>query len=257
MENITQEQAINAYRNAPEAIRAVFNSEETAGIVPHLQKRLGLHIDSAGILAKEIGYLLLGITDPNKFIVRLKNNNFSDQTIDAIVTEINQKIFIPLREKMKSGGTTVPEVAKPAAPQTTATRQPPAALASTYAPPLQSPRYTRPVDESVSDHPAQPLNIQRAAPPSLSATKSAVRAAMSAPSKPLPNEKLLEDHEEPHIEFDKTPPPVQRHVVSAPLPPPNLPGAMPPVAPPPSPRPIPSAKPYASDPYREPIDEKE
>jgi hypothetical protein len=67
----------------------------------------------------------------------------------------------------------------------------------------------------------------------------------------MPDEKLLEDHEEAHINFDKTSVP------------PNLPGVLPSIQPKPTPpvASIPSApppissKPYSVDPYREPIDE--
>ena len=71
---------------------------------------------------------------------------------------------------------------------------------------------------------------------------------------------MLEDHEEPHIEFRRPQPPVSRFTP----PPPNLPGTMPPR---PSvassagrPRPVPlTPRPpkeqYSSDPYHEPIDE--
>ncbi|MBI4065600.1 hypothetical protein HY412_00195 [Candidatus Kaiserbacteria bacterium] len=82
----------------------------------------------------------------------------------------------------------------------------------------------------------------------------------SSPQKPVssnqpPASRLLEDHEEPHIEFKKTTPP----------PPPNLPGVihhspLPTQKPAPSiiptpPKSIPPVppKPYSSDPYREPI----
>lgn len=89
---------------------------------------------------------------------------------------------------------------------------------------------------------------------------------------PVVGEKLLEDHEEPHIEFAKapmtspvsrpTPPPFSPRPIMMPpapprpvTPPSNLPGAMP-SAPPQPPRPVAPVKPYSSDPYREPIDEK-
>lgn len=79
--------------------------------------------------------------------------------------------------------------------------------------------------------------------------------APEVPAKPAEPVKLLEDHEEPHIEFKKTAPP-----------PPNLPGAMLPIEPKPvlpAPKPTPPIPPtppappkqYQADPYREPIDE--
>ncbi|MFA6519282.1 MAG: hypothetical protein WCT41_00425 [Candidatus Paceibacterota bacterium] len=88
-------------------------------------------------------------------------------------------------------------------------------------------------------------------------------------SKPMDGSKLLEDHEEPHIELNKnkTPSssaetPLQQALRTVLPPPRNLPGAMPPPDIIPPSRPAPSApkvpqapvKPYSADPYREPIE---
>lgn len=88
-------------------------------------------------------------------------------------------------------------------------------------------------------------------------------------SKPMDGSKLLEDHEEPHIELNKNKAPSSsaetplQQALRTVLPPPrNLPGAMPPPDIMPSSRPAPAAskipqapvKPYSADPYREPIE---
>jgi hypothetical protein len=90
-------------------------------------------------------------------------------------------------------------------------------------------------------------------------TSAEVKPTQPAPSSQPQAPRLLEDHEEPHIEFKKT----------TPLPPPNLPGvihhsplaspkatATPPKPISPVPPPAPIIKEYSSDPYREPVDEK-
>ncbi|MHB8710239.1 MAG: hypothetical protein ACYC6X_01640 [Minisyncoccota bacterium] len=102
------------------------------------------------------------------------------------------------------------------------------------------------------------------------APSAAPRHLINKIQKPILGEKLLEDHEEPHIEFNKAPVPLTPRAVPTPSlprlvipvspPPPPPSKIVPPVPPPstpPSPRPAPPARPYASDPYREPLDEKE
>jgi len=307
----TKEQVLNAYNNAPDFMRSTFNDEKTTQIVMGLQAKFQLHIDMAGILAKEVGYLLLGLVDPSKFAGRLKNSGFSEQVSTEIVAEINQKIFVPLREQMRSGaGNTQPtQSAEPIKP--IPTRNEPSFTNPTPA----NPRFPRPAvvpsmsmsphtqqmnasmprysnlenktvplrhAEAVSEGGPRPASNPSNSPSGLAdALKQVLHEEKQAPINP--NEKLLEDHEEPHIEIDKTsvPPhlpgviqpgarfsPIAHEVKSSPIipkteplahsipsePPKPIPPITPPVASvPPAPHPAPS-RPYSTDPYREPID---
>lgn len=148
----------------------------------------------------------------------------------------------------------------------------------TYAPPPQSPSYLYPEPEkkkNLSGGSAQPAsNTGRAVPsappepakdimintPFMAPKKNINLLARNGPTpvKPIAGEKLLEDHEESHIEFNKAPAP---RIVP---PPANLPGALPPMPTPvtqpaiskPVPPPIPTPPvSYSVDPYHEPIDE--
>lgn len=222
-DSITKEQVLDAYNNAPDFVRAAFNDEKTTQIVIDLQKKYQLHVDSAGILAKEVGYLLLGLTNPNKFVIRLKNNNFPNQTVSGIVEEINQKIFSPLQEGEKGGGRIqADQTIKPA-------------VFSTVSPsPLPQPMRT----SSPSTTPSgshfhlqnkipSPLRPMQSSTPVTPYTPSPAATVTPTPNS-MPGNKLLEDHEEPHIEFAKVP------VVSTPSTPArtapspaNLPGAIP------------------------------
>ncbi|MHB8660461.1 MAG: hypothetical protein ACYC75_00760 [Minisyncoccota bacterium] len=254
-----EESAKQVLQTLPQPIRHYLGQGKYVIVAKNLMAKYGLRVDQGGVLEREIMLLLMGIENPTEFTQALASEaRLNQQVIDGIVLDVNNQIFIPLQKEMREGAGNTQQSPKSAVPQTVTARQSTVATASTYAPPPQSPRYARPDDDLISHRSAQSPAFQRVAPPSLGATKSAVRAAMSAHSKPMPNEKLLEDHEEPHIEFDETPPSIPRLVTPPPPPPPNLPGAMPPVPPPPpSPRPTPSTRSYASDPYREPIDEKE
>lgn len=254
-------------KEVPAPIRAVFASGKVETVAKNLMQKNQLHIDQGAVMEREIILLLLGLKSPDEFTKALTEEaNLNQQTINSISKDVNDQIFVPLREEMRKGGVKVEQPVRTAA--ASAPPRPVNASVPNYSPPLQSPRYVSPENKSASARPTQTaLNTERPlnpAPTELSENASLrdVLAAVTAPH-PLDNEKLLEDHEEPHIEFK---PPIPQPIAppspvvssAAPSvafsegrgaggPPQNLPGALPPPAP---------AKPYSTDPYHEPIDEK-
>ncbi len=242
----------------PTPIRSFFINGKVEVVVKDLMQKYRLHVDQGAIMEREIILLLLGLKDPTEFTKSLSEEaQIDQQTINGVVQDINDQIFIPIQAEMKDETVrSVQKQPKPASSRLPAiTKQTAAASAPTYAPPPQSPSYSSSKNNIASSDFTHPV-LKRTDPPSLSATKIAVRAAMSAVKKPIVDEKLLEDHEELHIEFNKVPQSLSRPVTPLPPPfPPNLPGVK---LPTPPTRPASSiARPYSSDPYREPIDEKE
>ena len=285
---ITKEQVLNAYNKASDLVRAVFNDEETTQVIVALETKFGLHSEDATTLAKEVGYLLLGITDPNTFVSRLKGNHFPDQTINEITAEINQKIFMPLRDQVQTEGESMEQSARSATtPPSLITPQPRAAPSRppTFAPaPKASSMPPQSViiqaNPSLPQHPAQvaasmmrytPVPKQ---PPKPISSRLSTPIQGQAPS--MDASKMVEDHEEPSPSVRMMPSaipaalkPPQREYT----PPANLPGMMPvPAMPniirrpvtnntPPPPVPLtpkpprPPMESYSSDPYREPVDQ--
>ena len=188
--------------------------------------------------------------------------------------EINEKIFTPLRKEEESKGIQAESVVKPAEATKPAMSQP-AKIAATYVPPQ------RPVTPAVAPLPPRAVMPQVTRPAS---TLGDVVRSILPGAKPLESNTLLEDHEEPHIEFAKAPvtsaapvafvaPAVAAAPRFIPSIPTNLPGAMPAtpepvVAPRPAPapsmpvvpvRPVYAPAPvtsYATDPYRESVDDE-
>lgn len=111
-----KEQIVNAYNQAPDPVRHVFNGDDTVEIIVAIQNAYGLHIDTAGMLGQEIGYLLLGLTTPKDFYDRLHANGLPTDTVTSIVKDVNEKIFVPLQKKMREQGSEASiENAEPAA----------------------------------------------------------------------------------------------------------------------------------------------
>ncbi len=197
-------------KEVPPLIRAFFASGKVEIIAKNLMQKYRLHIDQGAVVEREIILLLLGLKGPEEFVKTLAEETKLDKsTVNSIVQDINTQIFIPLREEeMKGVGMKtspaigIPQVIKPAAPGGT---------------------------------PPSHFHLQnKIAPPP--------RPAPPQPQKATDSRKLLEDHEEPHIEFKGA-------IYHPPIP---KPSAVPPT--PPKPKPVVPTTSYSSDPYREPLE---
>lgn len=242
----------------PLPIQKFFEQRKLGETARLFMERYALHIDQGTVLERELMLVLLGLEGPDEFAEALyKELPVSKQTVLDIIADLNREVFVPLREEMRkaTGGP----------PRPAATRQPEGVIE----PPPQSPSYFHLENKLPLTRPALgPLNTGRQPAPSpapLPPRPPAPRAdaSVGSPTHQMasgqPASKLLEDHEEPHIEIrDKVQgasTPIIPPSVSAPLkpsnlpltPPQNLPDALPPPAP---------VKSYSTDPYREPIDER-
>lgn len=255
-------------KEVPPPIRAFFVSGKVEVVAKNLMQKNQLHVDQGAVVEREIILLLLGLKNPAEFTKALAEEARLDQkTIDSIVQDINTQIFVPLREEeMKSGTGNVQQSVKsteptkppasPGATQGTARPATPVPVRQVsmptpkyYEPPPQSPKYLySSEDKIISSRPAQPPILPRVTPPPLKTTESV------APRVPMAGNKLLEDHEESHIEFTPSPKVTEDTAKKEPVPPPAPAPQSSPQQP--QPRPAAPAKPYSADPYREPLDEK-
>lgn len=255
-----EESIAQVMQTLPPVIRHYLGQGKYSVVANDLMKKYNLHIDQGGILEREIMLLLMGVESPDEFTQALTEEaKLGQEMIDSIVQDVNTQIFMPLREEeMKSGGMSEQQSIKsvePAKPMMPPPPPPPPPRSvnilsaspafelpkGMYAPPPQSPRYINQEDMSAFIHtvPAQqPKSINRIqTPPAKTSTPTSPKATQGTA---IDNSRLLEDHEEPHIEFKKAQPPA------------NLPGALSPQKPS---IPTTPAQPYSVDPYREPIDE--
>jgi hypothetical protein len=238
------ESVAQVMQTLPPVIRQYLVQEKYTAVTKGLMAKYALRVDQAGILEREIMLLLMGIDSPDEFIQALvEEAQLSQSTINSIVQEVNDQIFIPLRKKEEAEGMNAEKPVEAGEAKKTAASG------------------TTPREVATAPHIA-PLPPKVAMPQVVRTQGSlaeVVQAALAAPA-PLAASTLLEDHEEPVISFNKilAPQPSARI-----LPPPvNLPGVLPdvpkpaspfkPIVPKPVPAPITS---YSADPYREPIDE--
>lgn len=109
MSRLTQEQYIAAYRSVPTAIQDLLDDGDLIEkVVSDLQVRCRLHADIAGTLEQEIRHLLLGVINPAEFFGSLMLAGTDEQTARSVMEEINNRIFIPLKQQVGSGSAKEP-----------------------------------------------------------------------------------------------------------------------------------------------------
>lgn len=290
MNKPTHQQVIEAYKKLPPPVREFLaDPDKLARVLENIRNAHNLHIDVAGQIGESVGYLLLGLANPNEFKEMLKTASVSESTASEIIGEINQKVFVPLREEMRKGAPVATQPPRPAIQHPPLSRpvvapsgvgpRPITEVRPSPNPPAGGHKVEPQMQQNQPPHrpatSAPYFHLQNKIPP-LNAPRSGASGDRSAPKNglapvlnsniaPLPPKnvlpqgsqgsmgpKLLRDREEPHLEIKKTAPPPPKPSFA----PPNLPGVIQPPAPPVPPPPVapaPPAKPYTTDPYREPI----
>jgi len=265
-----EESISQVMRTLPPIIRDYLSAGKYTTVARNLTTKYGLRIDQAGVLEREIMLLLMGIETPQEFAQALTEEARLDKKIvDSIALDVNEQVFIPLRtEEQKIG---MSKMSEPAI-------MPPKGITNLIK----------------KDEPLTPLPPKPTKPARPSTTLGdVVRSVLLAPARLLDSRLLLEDHEEPSpslksietptpkpAEPPKTPSVIEKkdeqpqvfgsRIVPNSIPV-NLPGTLPEVSMPtvssqpepstplsvetPKPAPLPSNRSYATDPYREPIDE--
>lgn len=256
-----------------------------------LKSRYQLHVDAAGQIGKEIGYLLLGVISPMEFIGRLVDSGVDGVTAKNIANDINTEIFLPLQEIMRNPGSYVPARAPEseddeAAEEPITTPQPiPRELAGLPSVPYASARdVPTTLPGSPIAAPMPPARVQEpvhspAPVPAYSVPEPTVTAPEAHPAYPIPAAPQQGWHsaaavhiyvpshgvpfEQMHAPIpaqarEAMPVPVSTHEAQEPMAPAALAApssVMPEIAPVAvsAPPPTPIKKDYGADPYREPI----
>jgi hypothetical protein len=100
--NYTKEQLKKIFKSLPEDLQEAITSVESAQILSEIGNKFKLHIDQQSILGEETGYVLLGVSDPMEFVSSLSTKIGIDRTIASqIVSEINEKIFVKIKESLR------------------------------------------------------------------------------------------------------------------------------------------------------------
>jgi hypothetical protein len=224
-ENDIGQQIKDRIAELPQDIQQAILSADFDKRVQNIASRHALHIDQMGTLGDETLLVMIGFSNPAEFSNHIVQQiHVSAEEAQRIATDINQEIFLPIRESMK----------KFAEEQRAGT----APAKSVIMPSAQAAADTKPT-------PMPPLPPKISIPPSAPVVQQAPKPPPPPPQKP-------EMHSAEVMLREKT--------VSAPMPatppPPFVP--KPPIAPVPPTVPVKPVPPkptdYKADPYREPIE---
>lgn len=101
MKQFTQEEIFKRYAELPQEIKDAIFAEATAEKMNEIGKKHGLLIDKIGNLAREAGYVMLGLEHPNDFVSNLVGAlGIPELKAREIAADINEAIFKPIRNHL-------------------------------------------------------------------------------------------------------------------------------------------------------------
>ena len=91
-----------AFQKLPADVQTAIYSVETSRAIEQIADKHYLLIDKMGLLAEEVGLVMLGATHPKDFIRNLSDKLGIDrETAKKIAEDVNQQIFAKVRESLK------------------------------------------------------------------------------------------------------------------------------------------------------------
>ena len=94
----------------PESIKEIIMSSNYQNDLIEISKKYNLNVEQMGILERETTMVMMGLTNPNNFEAELTRELHVDTTKGSqIVKDINEKIFLKIRELLKLMNTPVGE----------------------------------------------------------------------------------------------------------------------------------------------------
>jgi len=101
MKQFTQEEIFKRYAELPQEVKDAIFAEATAEKMNEIGKKHGLLIDKIGNLAREAGYVMLGLEHPNDFVSNLVSTlEVPELKAREIASDINEAIFKPIRSHL-------------------------------------------------------------------------------------------------------------------------------------------------------------
>jgi hypothetical protein len=134
-ETYSPEEIEKRFESLPADIKALVYSAEMLNAIQNVGTKHQLHVDQVGTLESEVADVMTGFSLPEEFVPNLKESlGLDDTKTQAIAKDINDQLFIKIRESMKKASEQS-SVPRQAVPQPSAPSMPPSAAPKTVVPP--------------------------------------------------------------------------------------------------------------------------
>ena len=232
------------FKDLPKPVQGFLLSEDRGRVARELSQKYSLHVDQAGEFERAFILMLLGVEKPEEFVSSLSAAGLTQDVINGLAADVNERVFIPLREAERAAASRpIPAPKKPEPiPPPALDYQPRATLPGSSVP-TPMPPTPAPPTEPVSVQPAQQHTMHVAPEGHPAGWHPAAAVHIFVPS-----------HQPAPVAYSP----------AAPTPPTQTESAVPVFLPhqPPTPQPAPPTQPaqsvlpeknYVADPYREPV----
>lgn len=176
---ISEEEVKRVYATASQSVKDYVNSNEVFDAFHEIRKSHNLHLDHAGNLAMAIDAVILGMRSFSELPTLLRDAlpGVDDATREKVVQDVNDKIFVPLREltkKRAEAPASVPTVPRP----TSGIRAVERTLVSEAPPPVR-PQPTEEKAEAPTTRPVAPQQsvVEQKMPGVVQSSESRVQSA--------------------------------------------------------------------------------
>lgn len=93
---------LEKYKTLPKSVRDILITLNMDALIKAITEKHRIHLDIADVLDDEITYVIFGAEKSTDFIRNLKAQlKLPDEKINAIAKDVNEKIFLPIREALK------------------------------------------------------------------------------------------------------------------------------------------------------------
>ncbi len=202
-ESLTPEEIQKKFDSLPADIKAAVYGVDMLNIIQKLGEKYKLHIDQVGTLEAETADVMIGFSKPEEFVGNLSEALIVDRAqAENIAKEINEQVFIKIRESLKNLHTQqvpsiVPKVVP--APTTTKTIPAPASTPAVAAPKpdlvaAEAMLQAKTVSAPAPAVPAQPVVPQKTVP-----TAAPVMPPIAKQEPPKPGAYAADPYREPPL----------------------------------------------------------
>lgn len=97
------DEAVNVLmERLPVPVQNFLKGEQRNKVIYEISQKYRLHTDQAGDFERAALFMLLGIYSPEEFLANLKTAGIPEQVAQGLTKEVNERIFIPLREEERA-----------------------------------------------------------------------------------------------------------------------------------------------------------